>query len=94
MIDEQCDPCPYNCLTCNISVCFSCPPTRYLVDDSCSCKNGYYDDGLSLECADCNYTCATCENSDSCTSCNATLNRYMDNGECLCPIRYYDASPN
>lgn len=52
-----------------------------------------------MVCTVCNYTCATCSNSVSCTSCKDTDNRIMLNGSnsfCSCkPQRYYDdgASP-
>jgi hypothetical protein len=53
-----CETCLYSCLTCqNPTSCLTCPPTRSLSMSACLCLQKYYDDGTSLNCQACHYSC-------------------------------------
>ena len=77
-----CFSCSISCATCsNFAVCTSCNASYNLVlsNSSCVCSSGYYFNVTastsSQLCIACHYSCATCTDSISCTTCqpNRTL---------------------
>lgn len=98
-----CPFCHYSCYYCttNLSTaCSSCNTTHdYRIfiasNNTCTCINGYYDVGVP-KCTKCQYSCATCTNGSSCSSCNATLGRTFDNTStfCGCDHGLYDNKLN
>jgi len=42
-----------------------------IINKTCPCDSGFYDDGVNLKCAVCNFTCKSCNGStkNNCTSC-------------------------
>ncbi|CAD8114389.1 unnamed protein product [Paramecium sonneborni] len=93
---EICSQCHYSCLGCNgqgKDQCKSCLEKsisyRVLNNRVCQCLNGYYDDGSSPNCKNCQIQCFTCQNKeDNCTSCPTT--RHLDGNTCICDQGYYD----
>ena len=53
---------------------------------------GYYDDGSSLVCPSCHYSCDTCSagGATHCLSCLASSHRALANNSCPCVDGYYD----
>ena len=49
---------------------------------SCICRDGFYDDGVNLNCAKCDYSCATC-NIAGCLTCAG--NRVLEDTFCNPP---------
>ncbi len=94
-----CPSCYYSCETCyagTVSSCLSCSATnhRVLVNNTCHCMTGYFDNGAET-CVPCYYTCAsaTCSGSSgtNCLSCNALQFRViLANYTCACLPGYYD----
>ncbi|KAM3144003.1 hypothetical protein pb186bvf_003767 [Paramecium bursaria] len=66
---ELCMPCSHQCLTCvtKSTQCTQCRGDR-INSPKCICKDGFYDDEVNLNCAKCDYTCATC-NIAGCITC-------------------------
>ncbi len=66
---------------------------RELVSDNCTCKPGYFNNGVDL-CAACHRSCKTCsgETSSNCLTCETSNNRSFNNqdGTCLCDNGYFD----
>ncbi|CAD8161406.1 unnamed protein product [Paramecium octaurelia] len=91
-----CQQCHYTCQLCNdygSNQCITCQPQatsfRILNGKVCECLLGYYDDGYSLNCQQCYYTCLSCINSSTyCTSCEQT--RHLDQNQCLCNTGYFE----
>lgn len=76
----SCDSCNYSCLTCNgteANNCSSCDSSlefRNLDNSTCSCQDGYYNNGSNPVCQTCHFSCLTCNNpgSNSCVSCDSS----------------------
>lgn len=53
---------------------------------------GYYDDGSSLTCPKCHYSCRSCTgpSSSQCIDCSTTSHRTISINSCFCDPRYYD----
>jgi hypothetical protein len=55
--------------------------------------SGYFDDKINVQCQKCDYSCSTCNDLTQCTSCNSSLQRYMNTSTginlCLCANGYY-----
>lgn len=50
--DPSCKHCYYTCKSCHgpsIDDCDSCPPDRVLVNGTCVCPDGYYEDGVECK---------------------------------------------
>ncbi len=64
-----------------INNCSSCPlnANRNLTSNTCVCNNGFYDDGASISCQPCHFSCAKCNgpNNNNCTTCNAAHKRSL-----------------
>jgi proprotein convertase subtilisin/kexin type 5 len=99
-----CGVCHYSCLSCNapisITGCNTChPPSNYRVSTpisgACSCIQGYYDDGINVQCGICHYSCETCSSAliNNCSTCNLpiSIRTLSAANECLCNTGYYDA---
>ncbi|CAD8099452.1 unnamed protein product [Paramecium primaurelia] len=55
----------------------------------CQCLPGYYDDGISFNCKNCQIQCLTCQNTaDYCTTCITT--RYLEGNICKCDQIFFD----
>ncbi|CAD8113135.1 unnamed protein product [Paramecium sonneborni] len=97
----ECSRCYYTCQNCANSpekdACIECPQTRISSNPSagnyeCICEfSNYFDDGFSLTCLPCDFTCLTCNGplSSNCLTCDKKY-RYLDFTSCLCPDKYYD----
>jgi proprotein convertase subtilisin/kexin type 5 len=61
---------------------------------ACDSNSGFYDDGTSLVCPQCQYSCLTCNGgtSSNCLTCDPISNRYKNNNTCPCSIGFYDAN--
>jgi proprotein convertase subtilisin/kexin type 5 len=80
---KECKPCHYRC-----GKCYDGPkdcPNECAEDrinpPTCHCPKGFYDDGTSPKCKECDCTCATCNKSGSCLKCSGI--RVLPN--CTCP---------
>ncbi|EAR86683.2 bowman-birk serine protease inhibitor family protein (macronuclear) [Tetrahymena thermophila SB210] len=83
-----CGTCDSKCSTCSGQAdhCLTCKGNRIRVPN-CTCPEGTFDDGVSLNCIPCNPKCRTCSvTPDNCATCNS--NREMPN--CTCPRYKYD----
>lgn len=59
--------------------------------NQCNCSDGYWENVELTICTLCHYTCATCENGDSCLTCNETNNhRAIDTNQCPCADGYFE----
>jgi hypothetical protein len=60
-VAPQCVACLYSCLTCSSmsTNCTSCDNSTYrtLINNTCTCQIGYYDDLSSPTCQPCHYSC-------------------------------------
>jgi len=71
---QICQPCPYDCLTCDIySNCLSCDQDKdnrklFSATGRCLPLPGYYDNGTTT-CFKCPITCSMCKNSSVCSAC-------------------------
>lgn len=100
LANEACQPCQYSCLTCtNGTECLTCDTSAVVnrvFDTStryCGCNVGFYEDPTSKLCVNCNYSCYTCINPNSCATCLVTTLRVLDpsSQQCLCPaVGYFD----
>lgn len=89
--NELCVGCPYYCLTCgNSSSCLSCDATTRDITANCSCRPGYYDDGVSSVCQPCLAECVTCINGYTCTSCTPVIKYLASTGRCKCSAGYLE----
>ncbi|KAL4497878.1 hypothetical protein ABPG72_000633 [Tetrahymena utriculariae] len=75
----MCERCPINCLQCNIKGCtqFSQDKIRktILENQTCECKDGFYQLSNQAQCQKCPYNCLTCDNQGKCLSCDSTSKR-------------------
>lgn len=58
---------------------------------NCLCATGFFDDGRSLNCKPCDFSCATC--SVSATKCDTCKGNRVNKPACDCPANTYEASP-
>lgn len=75
------------------TACYTVTQNRILDGNTCVCNSiGYYDDGSSVTCPSCSYTCRTCTGGSSaqCIDCLSTNLRTFDLGTCPCNPYYYD----
>jgi hypothetical protein len=103
----QCTACQYSCQRCAANSATSCTLCdnqfhRTLSDPSstgkgpCLCDALYFDNGRDLMCANCHYSCSTCQASfsSSCLTCDATTNFRYQVGpgpyQCICSAGYFD----
>lgn len=98
-----CQTCQATCLTCVtnfVNRCATCDSTtgRSLNSTTFQCQcplTLFFDDGLSLNCIPCSYTCLTCSGTaNSCLSCPVGSNRVYNSVSrtCFCAQRFYDAN--
>ncbi|CAD8182060.1 unnamed protein product [Paramecium octaurelia] len=97
----QCLRCHYSCVLCSNSIekdtCLQCPETRQPSDPQaiqCECvcsSSNYFDDGFSLDCQQCDWTCQTCYGpySSNCLTCDLTY-RQLVQSSFVCSIGYYE----
>jgi len=86
---NSCSPCGYKCSGCDIvGKCLTCSDSKRNFTNECNCVDGYYDNGQSL-CLACNSSCKTCSSQNVCTSCDATQNKRLSSGSCLCTAGYF-----
>ncbi|KAL4445476.1 hypothetical protein ABPG74_004550 [Tetrahymena malaccensis] len=87
--NPRCNGCtgvqPYQCVACNGANRIN-PPT-------CICKDGYYDDGVSLDCIPCSSFCSTCNGStnQNCIVCKPNRTKNIFTNNCDCPVGTYDS---
>ena len=78
----QCLVCNTSCSSClgGANVCMSCPNNLNLYQNECmvDCPSGYYIDNNNT-CSQCNYECAECSNSETCTACQSNELLYQSN---------------
>lgn len=55
----------------------------------CKCQNGYYEDGINIECYKCKHPCVNCSSDIICTTCKIQPNR-STTPPCLCNDGYYE----
>ncbi|CAD8214206.1 unnamed protein product [Paramecium octaurelia] len=84
----NCQKCYDKCLSCinSSSYCTSCEQTRYLDQNQCLCRAGYFDNGAS-NCIKCDSKCYKCNiNSTQCTECDPSGSRILNtnNNTCQC----------
>lgn len=92
-----CFPCGVYCYTCvgSATYCTGCynSQNRVLSGNLCVCdvNGGFYDDGTSLNCVQCDVSCKTCSGpgSASCLTCSPVANRYQNLNSCPCLPSYY-----
>ncbi|CAD8151299.1 unnamed protein product [Paramecium octaurelia] len=92
---EKCQDCHYSCLSCNsgdANSCTSCvqlsDSNRVFYHNTCKCLFGYFDDGKSTQCQQCDIQCLSCaQQSYLCLSCPET--RRIETN-CKCELGYYD----
>lgn len=81
-----CYPCSNQCLTCSIipNNCTSCSAgDRYLLNNNCLCKEGFYDNGGV--CIACDVKCRTCANTaTNCLACNIMHKTTLSGSSCVC----------
>lgn len=104
LINEQCFPCHYSCLSCSgasSNNCISCPNSalsnRFITGNTCPCSTGFYDNIGSPTCGPCHYSCLTCVNSNllgNCLTCPDPLVNFRNSintlQQCTCKNRFYD----
>ena len=89
MNDAKCEECHENCETCEGSLssnCLSCANPNRLVEDDCTCKEGFY---LDSTCEECHSDCLTCAgplNTD-CITCKGA-NKEVSGDKCECKEGY------
>ncbi|KRW98096.1 Insulin-like growth factor binding protein, N-terminal [Pseudocohnilembus persalinus] len=87
----HCFECDYQCIACENSSndCTICGGNR-VYENNCECEDGYYDDGYSLDCQECQFPCGNCiSNPYNCLTC-AESDPPRISSDCSCPNRYYD----
>jgi hypothetical protein len=96
---RYCQPCGtlcYQCVT-TADTCTACynSQNRVLNGSNCSCDvaGGFYDDGSSVTCPACQYSCKTCSgpSAGSCLTCEPTTFRLLAINSCPCTAGHYDA---
>lgn len=95
---RYCRPCADKCYKCvtTSTTCTACYNTqnRILASSDCICDvaGGFYEDGSSLICPSCNYTCKTCSGGGggSCLSCESTAHRELSGTSCPCTTGHFD----
>lgn len=97
--NRKCKPCGIYCYRCsgNYDLCDDCyvSHNRILSGDDCNCLTiGYYDDGSSLICPSCHYSCRSCTgpSASQCIDCWTTGHRTIDINSCFCDLKFYDAA--
>ncbi|CAD8203896.1 unnamed protein product [Paramecium pentaurelia] len=98
--NRDCKRCHYSCYNCdsnsNIDQCIQCPPSR--IPDGigstfkCLCSDPHtFDDGQSLICSQCHYSCKTCNGYDEsdCLTCDLDYRQFVFS-KCECPTGYYE----
>lgn len=94
-----CQPCGIFCYMCsqtadNCTACYSIQ-NRVLVNNTCLCdaNGGFYDDGSSINCSKCDYTCASCSGpgGGACLTCSSSSYRTFNSNSCVCNVGYYDS---
>lgn len=92
--NDICDTCSNRCLECSnpATACTTCAGTTRSAAPSCACIDGYYDDGSSADCIQCQYSCLTCNDGTSCLTCDSSKYRSFSSTTnlCKCMNRYYD----
>jgi hypothetical protein len=74
----------------NLSKCINCDSyaTLNAVDNSCTCKIGFYRDTDSTpRCKPCGATCAECDSNIACTNCRTPSS--LNGGTCRCPSLFF-----
>ncbi|KAL4449624.1 hypothetical protein ABPG74_007447 [Tetrahymena malaccensis] len=99
-----CIKCPYYCQTCKFDdqqnaiqclQCFQNPALNRSSTGNCQCLSGFFDDGSSVQCVQCNYTCKQCNNQNECSLCDNTKFRQLKPpSQCECQPGYYDDGAN
>jgi proprotein convertase subtilisin/kexin type 5 len=96
---RYCQPCGTLCYQC-VNLADSCTAcynsqNRVLNASNCSCDlaGGFYDDGSSVVCPSCHYSCKTCTgpSSGACLTCEASFYRAQLANTCPCTLGHYDA---
>ncbi|KAL4442387.1 hypothetical protein ABPG74_005728 [Tetrahymena malaccensis] len=85
----QCDQSCYTCLdnsTGSPNECTSCSLQQYRQQQGtfCLCINGYFQDPVSKLCVQCDQTCATCQSTTLCATCNSSQFRVLNPTSKLC----------
>lgn len=97
---RYCQPCGIYCYTCNATstnctACYNSQNRVLIAGGTCSCDavGGFYDDGTSVICPKCNYTCETCSGvgGGACLSCTSTSFRTFNLNSCVCNPGRYDS---
>lgn len=101
-LEPACTPCAYSCQTCITQAdnCVLCDGSKYRYyynngssgKGECLCYTGYYDDGTSMLCQSCHYSCLTCTSRSSCTSCPSSRVFDTSNIYCVCSSQMYQNS--
>ncbi|KAM3143282.1 hypothetical protein pb186bvf_004614 [Paramecium bursaria] len=76
------DNCDVSCIKCSTTFCLTCGSGYNLVNQKCiqcgplynrqiqcACQQGYFDDGINLNCIQCPINCIECSNLNTCQSC-------------------------
>ncbi|EAR98006.3 bowman-birk serine protease inhibitor family protein (macronuclear) [Tetrahymena thermophila SB210] len=98
--DVSCLQCYNKCETCKSgqkenNICLTCRPTdnRILQNNSCQCKQGYFESlsSSSTICDQCQPRCLTCSNKTTCDSCDQSLQLILNSSnQCVCKDGYYE----
>jgi len=80
-LNNQCNSCPSNSVS-----------HRTLVNHTCVCDIGFYDDGTSENCQPCHKSCESCAGplKSDCTSCKTSNQRYLSTTECICNDGFFE----
>ncbi|EAR95723.2 transmembrane protein, putative (macronuclear) [Tetrahymena thermophila SB210] len=95
-----CQQCADNCQTCNVNQPLKCsvclPNTNRMLNaqtGNCDCQNGYFQNGSSSICSQCDQSCKTCSNSSkNCLSCSDPL-KILQGNTCICQESYFQLEP-
>ena len=101
--NPTCVSCSFECLSCSL---LSNNCTNCSMDDhrkmfnissedeivwTCICEDGFFPIPTSGTCSICHHSCSTCDNSNTCLSCNSSMHRVNGiNNSCVCSTGYFD----
>ncbi|CAD8194238.1 unnamed protein product [Paramecium pentaurelia] len=91
----NCNPCNILCSSCrNYNLCDTCINNLVLINDLCTCSQGYYFDTGDQQCHQCDPLCQHCLQYNFCIVCLQINRRYSNNGVCECEESFYEQLGN
>ncbi len=87
--NNSCTSCGAKCTGCDSTgKCLGCSDSRRDPANDCNCPVGFYESGGSA-CLACSSNCKTCSSANVCSSCEATQNKRLEGGLCVCLSGYF-----